>query len=138
LLAGILRTGPKQLGPVGFDLHWMLLGVTLATVGYSGLHLALLSQAYYAYRPTWRPSVLKYFKYNRGMTIGLALIAIGLAANIHLCFVWWANHLKLEQVSYPAVFGLLMIVLGCQTITHTLILHMALFSRRGGEEIPHE
>jgi hypothetical protein len=30
---------------------------------------------------------------------------------------WWAHHLTLEQISYPAVFGLLMIVLGWQTIT---------------------
>jgi glycosyltransferase involved in cell wall biosynthesis len=135
-LAFLLRTGPRKILGVGFDLHWMLLGMTLAAVGYSALHLALLSRAYYAYRPRWRSGVLKWFGYNRGMTLGLLLIAAGLAANVRLLFHWWANNLRLEQISYPAVFGLLLIVLGGQTITHTLILHMILFTRRGAEETP--
>jgi glycosyltransferase involved in cell wall biosynthesis len=134
LLAFLLRNGPMNIMGVGFDLHWMLLGMTLATVGYSALHLALLSRAYYAYRPRWRSSVLQWFGYNRGMSLGLLLIAAGLAANVRLLFHWWANHLRLEQISYPAVLGLLLIILGMQTITHTLILHMILFSRRGVQE----
>jgi glycosyltransferase involved in cell wall biosynthesis len=133
LLAFALRGGPRHLFGVGFDLHWMLLGVTLATVGYSALHLALLSRAYYAFRPTWRPTVLRWFSYNRGMTLGIAFMLVGLVANVNLCFHWWHNHLHLDQVSYPAVFGLLLIILGWQTITHTLILHMILFSRPGRE-----
>ncbi|MGA2230300.1 MAG: glycosyltransferase family 2 protein [Tepidisphaeraceae bacterium] len=134
LLAFSLRSGPRHVGPVEFNLHWMLFGVTLSTVGYSALHLALLSRAYYAFRPTWRPAVLRLFSYNRGMVLGIAFMAIGLVANIHLCFYWFYHHLHLDQISYPAVFGLLMIILGWQTITHTLILHMILFSRpsRGG------
>jgi len=134
LLVVSLIAGPYSIGPFGFDLHWMLLGVTLATVGYSAMHLALLARAYYAYRPTWRRRVLDWFAYDRGMTLGLILITIGILTNLRLLIHWWANHLRLSEISYPTVFGLLLIVLGFQTITHTLILHMALFARRGGEE----
>jgi glycosyltransferase involved in cell wall biosynthesis len=133
-LAFSLRNGPKTIGIVGFDLHWMLLGVTLATVGYSALHLALLSRAYFGYTLRWRRATLQWFSYNRGMALGLALIAAGLAANLRLCVRWYESQLKLTQISYPAVFGLLLIVLGWQTITHTLILHMVLFTRRGAAD----
>jgi glycosyltransferase involved in cell wall biosynthesis len=138
LAAGLVLTisligGPFSIGPIGFDLHWMLLGVTLATVGYSALHLALLAKAYYAWRPAWRRRVLFWFDYNRGFLAGAVLIAVGLAANLRLIVQWWSNRLRLPGISYPAVFGLLLIVLGFQTIMHTLILHMVLFVRRGGE-----
>lgn len=131
VLAMSLRNGRKNFAGIGFDLHWMLFGVALATVGYSALHLALLSRAYYDYDPRWRRNLLRWFSYNRGMALGLAVIAAGLVANVRLCIHWYANRLQLAEISYPAVFGLFLIVLGWQTITHTLILHMVLFSRRG-------
>jgi glycosyltransferase involved in cell wall biosynthesis len=133
LLAFALCRGPRNIGGIGFDLHWLLLGVTLATVGYSALHLALLSRAYYAFTPKTRANVLKWFGYNRGMTLGLLLMAAGMVANVALVYRWYMNRLQLQAISYPAVFGLFLIVLGWQTITHTLILHMVLFSRRGKE-----
>jgi glycosyltransferase involved in cell wall biosynthesis len=133
ILVIALCSGPKQIGPIGFDLHWMLLGVTLSTVGYSALHLAFLSRAYYGFDPRWRRRVLNWFSYNNGMAFGLGLIVIGVIANLVLCYRWWAHGLHLQQIQYPAVFGLLLIVLGWQTITHTLILHMVMFSRRGRE-----
>jgi glycosyltransferase involved in cell wall biosynthesis len=135
ILACSLCSGPKHIGPVGFDLHWMLLGVTLSTVGYSAFHLALLSRAYYGFDLQWRQRVLNWFSYNRGMTLGLCLMSIGVLANFVLVYRWWAHGLHLYQIQYPAVFGLLLIVLGWQTITHTLILHMVMYCHRGrGEE----
>ncbi len=131
-LVAALRNGPFQIGRFGFDLHWMLLGMTLATVGYSALHLALLARAYYAFRPSWRPRILRWFGYDRGMAMGGVFIAVGLLVNLRLLLQWWTHGLKLEGISYPTVFGLLLIVLGFQTIMHTLILHMVLFARRGG------
>jgi len=56
---------------------------------------------------------------------------VGVFANLALCYRWLAHGLKLSQIQYPAVLGLLLIVLGWQTITHTLILHMVMFCRRG-------
>jgi len=133
LLACVLSQGPRNIGGLGFDLHWLLFGVTLATVGYSALHLALLSRAYYAFQPKARADILRLFSYNRGMSLGLLLMATGILCNLTLVIHWYRHHLKLQQISYPAVFGLCLIVLGWQTITHTLILHMVLFSRRGKE-----
>jgi len=127
----ILFSGPKQLAGIGFDLHWMLLGVTFTTIGYSGLHLALLSRAYYAFRPHWREQILRWFSYNRGMTAGFTMIGLGILINLDMVYHWLINHLQLSQIYYNSVFGLLLIILGIQTITHTLILQMVLFSRRG-------
>ena len=131
ILACTLCTGPKTIGRLGFDLHWMLLGVTLSTVGYSALHLALLSRAYYGFDLRWRQRVLNWFSYNRGMTLGLCLMFIGVLANLVLVYRWWRHGLHLYEIQYQAVFGLLLIVLGWQTITHTLILHMVMFCRPG-------
>lgn len=134
ILVCSLSIGPYHIGPIGFDLHWMLLGVTLATVGYSGVNLALLSRAYYAFEPNWRRRALRWYSYNRGMFVGLLLIAVGLAANGVLCYNWMSHGLHLLQIQYPAVFGLLLIILGCQTIAHMLIVQMVLFSHRGADD----
>jgi glycosyltransferase involved in cell wall biosynthesis len=122
--------GPRTLMGVGVDLHWMLLGVTLTALGYSALHLALLARVYFNFRPERSILVKHLWTYNRGMVLGGLLIAIGLALNLALLAQWFTNDLRLLTISYSSVLGLLLIILGFQTITQTLILQMVLLARR--------
>jgi hypothetical protein len=119
-----LSGGPRRVAGVGLDLHWMLLGVTLCTIGYAALHLALLSKVYHGFSPAAARRVLRVFAYDRGMLLGIALGTIGVALDLGLFAHYWVNHLRLDQISYSGVLGLLLIILGFQTVTHTLILEM--------------
>jgi glycosyltransferase involved in cell wall biosynthesis len=123
LVLGLSR-GPRMMGNIGFDLHWMLLGVTLCTVSYSAIHLALLSKVYHGFDRAAARRVLRVFSYNRGMLLGAVLGITGFAIDLGLFANYWMNRLRLHEISYSGVLGLLLIILSFQTVTHTLILEM--------------
>ena len=124
-----LATGPFMLGHLGFNLHSMLLGVTLSTLGYGAVHLAILARVYYNFRPKLTARIKDLFTYNRGMIVGGVSMLSGIILDLTLMFHWIARGLRLEEISYVGVLGLTLIILGFQTITHTLIMHMVLNSR---------
>lgn len=127
-----LCAGPYRLGGVGFDLHWMLLGMTLSTLGYSALQLATLVRAFYNFDPERVNRLARRFTYNRGVLAGMALTAVGCLLNVALLLTWFHRGLRLARVSHPALFGLLLIILGFQTFVFTLLFHM-IHQRREGQ-----
>lgn len=122
--------GPVMIGNFGFNLHWMLLGLALSTLGYGAVQLAVLSKAYYNFRPGLTEQITRVFTYNRGMITGGLLMLVGVLIDLGLTIHWIANGLRLEEISYGGVLGLLLIILGFQTVTHTLIFQMVLHARR--------
>jgi hypothetical protein len=111
-----------------------MLGLTLVTMGHSALHLALLAKAYYNFRPPVTRFVRRLLSYNHGMLAGGALMFAGAGLDGALLIGWVGKGMgPLAQVWHPAVFGLMLMIVGFQIIVHTLILHMMLFSRRRGE-----
>jgi len=44
-----LSFGPVTIGPITFSLHWMLLGLTLATLGLQCIYLGILAQIFFDY-----------------------------------------------------------------------------------------
>ena len=127
-----LLLGPYSIGPIALNLHWMLLGMTLTTVGYSALQLALLAKVYYNFDPGSTQWILKIFTYNRGALTGIITILLGLVLDFVLVYNWTTHGLKLNEISHPGVFGLLLIILGFQTFTFTLLIHMILRGNKGG------
>ena len=134
LIALSLCAGPYHLAGVGFDLHWMLLGVTMATLGYSALQLATLVRAFYNFDPEGLRTLARRFTYNRGVLAGGALAAVGGLLNGTLLLTWIRHGLRLSTVSHPALFGLLLIILGFQTFVFTLLFHM--IQKRREVEVP--
>jgi hypothetical protein len=133
LVLGLVHR-PRTIGPIGFGLHWMLLGVTLSTLGYGGLHLALLAKAYYNFKPAVTAWITRLITYNRGMIAGGVLLFAGFAMDLVLAVHYAASGFRDLESPYTyygyGVLGLLLIMLGFQTVTHTLILQMVLFARR--------
>jgi hypothetical protein len=130
LLAGALAGGPFAALGVGFNLHWMLLGVVAATVGYSAVQLALLARVYYDFDPPATDRMLHRLTYNRGMAASAAMVLAGLVPNAVLLAHWLSHDFHLPSIQYSSVFGLLLLILGCQTFGFTLLLHMVA-GRRG-------
>lgn len=125
-----LAGGPRMVGNFGFNLHWMLLGLTLATLGYGAFYLGILSKVYYNFQPAVTERILRTFTYDRGMIIGGLLVLIGFLLDLGLMITWIANGWRLAEISYQGVLGIALIILGFQTITNTLILHMIASSRQ--------
>jgi len=124
LLIISLIPGPYEFASIGFNLHWMLLGLTMTTLGYSALQLAFLSKAFYNFDQGFAKRLYAVVTYNRGVLSGFLLILIGFVIDAYLVIYWIDRGLKLSEIYHPAVFGLLLIILGFQTFVFTLLLHM--------------
>jgi glycosyltransferase involved in cell wall biosynthesis len=129
LLTASLAAGPYHIGYLGISLHWMLFGVTLTTVGYSAVQLAILARVFYNFDPAYSERVSRTVTYNRGTAAGVLLGAVGFALNMVLLVTWFRSDLLLKDLYHPGIFGLLLIILGFQTFTFTLLLHMLLHER---------
>jgi glycosyltransferase involved in cell wall biosynthesis len=124
LVSSVLAVGPLVIFGIGFDLHWMLLGVLAATLGYSAIQLALLARVLFDFDRDLTDRLLARLSYNRGMAASALMIFAGIAPNVALFVHWVSANFRLTDVQYSSVFGLLLTSLGFQTFGFTLLLHM--------------
>jgi len=124
LLTISLSGGPFFIGNIGLNLNWMLLGLTTATMGYSAFHLAAITRLHYAYDKSFNEKVSKIFSYNRGMLYSVLLFLSGLILNIILLVIWIRSGLRLSNFYHPAILGLLLLILGFQTFSFTLLVEI--------------
>ena len=119
-----LAGGGYQIGPVGFDLHWMLFGITLAVLGFSSFQIGMLARLVHGLRRGIDRAFFRWLSYERGMVVAGVLSLVGLALNANLLRNYIAGGLRLDQVSFLAVFGLFLIIVGFQTFGFTLLAEM--------------
>jgi hypothetical protein len=129
LVLGLLLTlsqvgGPIDLGPVGLDLHSMLLGVALVTLGYSGIQLGVLASMHNGLDPGLTSRVQRIISFDRGALAALVLVTAGIVFDALFVADWIGRDFKLAEVSHTAVFGLLLIILGLQTFGFVLLVEI--------------
>jgi glycosyltransferase involved in cell wall biosynthesis len=124
VLSAALAPGPFSALGIGFDLHWMLLAIVVATVGYSAVQLAILARVFYDFDKRVTDRVLRTLTYNRGVAASGLLILAGIIPNVVLLIRWLSHDFHLPAIQYSSVFGLLLVILGFQTFGFTLLLHM--------------
>jgi glycosyltransferase involved in cell wall biosynthesis len=125
LLSVGLAAGPVRIGKIGFSLHWLLLGVTCTTLGYSSIQIGILARVMHGLKSRFVERLQEIVTYDRGMIGSAALIVAGLVLLGNLAFHYLKHGLQLEAVSHPAIFGLLLVMLGFQTFCFTLLMEMA-------------
>jgi glycosyltransferase involved in cell wall biosynthesis len=123
-LASCLSRGPVHWLGVGLDLHSMLLGLTMTTLGYSAIQFATLARTFYNFDRDRTRRLAQRFTYDRGMLAAAVLGGAGLLCNVVLLGDWLRHSLRLSQISYAGLLGLLLIILGFQTFLFTLSFHM--------------
>jgi hypothetical protein len=131
LAAGLLLSlslgivGPLTLGGIGFNLHWMLLGVTCATLGYSCIQIGIVARIMHGLQVGVAATIRRTLTYNRGMAAAAACVFAGLLLDATFAVHYLHSGLKLEEISYRGILGLLLVILGFQTFAFTLLLEMA-------------
>jgi glycosyltransferase involved in cell wall biosynthesis len=125
LLSCMLAIGPVTIGGVGFGLHWMLFGVTCVALGYSSIQIGVLARVMHGLRPRSLEQLRRVFSYNRGMIVSAGCILTGIILLGTLVYHYLTSHFRLFEISHPAIFGLLLIIVGFQTFCFTLLLEMA-------------
>jgi glycosyltransferase involved in cell wall biosynthesis len=125
VLSGALgAAGNVDAFGIGFDLHWMLLGLVLSVLGYSAVQLAVLARVHYDFDHGFTQRVFGLLTYDRGMAAAGLLIVAGLVPNVALFAQWVANGTRLLSIDHQAIFGLSLIILGFQTFAFTLLVHI--------------
>jgi hypothetical protein len=120
-----LAAGPVRIGRIGFSLYWMLLGVTCATLGYSSIQIGVLARVMHGLKPRFVDRLQKIMTFDRGVIASAGLSVAGLVLLGNLTYHYLKRGLQLEAISYPAILGLLLIILGFQTFGFALLMEVA-------------
>jgi glycosyltransferase involved in cell wall biosynthesis len=126
LLALPLSFGTRTIGPVTFDSHWMLLGLSLSILGLQCVYMGILSQIFFDYSGQVTARWFRIFPYSRTVFISAGLFATGLVCGCVLTWTYIRNGLHLQAgaaVNNLGATGLLLAILGFMTFTFTLMLH---------------
>ncbi len=126
--------GEYAAGPLYFNLHWMLLGLTVTTLGYSAMQLGVVSRAYNNPAGPFTTWIRRIATYERGVLAAVVLFMAGLILNVNLLVQYVQGGLRLPHIYFPGVFGLLLMILGFQTFTFILILSMILGTHIGSAD----
>jgi hypothetical protein len=124
LATALAMLGPFTLAGIGINLHWMLLGITCATLGYSCIQIGIVARIMHGLRSGIAGPVQRWLAYDRGMLAAGSCVAAGLLLVGRLGWHYVRGGMRLEQISYSGIFGLLLILLGFQTFGFTLLLEM--------------
>ncbi|MFN2623022.1 MAG: glycosyltransferase family 2 protein [Chthoniobacterales bacterium] len=125
VIACALALGPITIGGVGFSLYWLLFGVTCVTLGYSSIQIGVLARVMHGLRPKSLERLRAVLSYDRGMLLSAGCVLIGIVLLGTLVYHYLNSEFRLLEISHPAIFGLLLIIVGFQTFCFTLLLEMA-------------
>jgi glycosyltransferase involved in cell wall biosynthesis len=121
-----LSLGPLTIGPIDFQLHWMLLGLTLATLGLQSVYMGIIVQVFFDYSGAATRLWFARFPYTRTVFISAAAFAVGLGLNLWMGVYYLGNQFRLTNglaLNHLAVTGLFLMIAGFVTFSFLLLLH---------------
>jgi glycosyltransferase involved in cell wall biosynthesis len=131
LVAGaLLETGPKKIGPFGFDIHTLLLAGFLCLMGYQLVVFAVFTKVF-AMREGFHPpnntyaTMFRYVKLETGLVIGALMALVGIAGTILAVLTWQSvgfGALDPRTTMREIIPALVLLTLGVQTIFASFFL----------------
>ena len=125
----ILSLGPIITeGNLHFGIHQMILGSSLAIVGYQILMIWLFAHAYalkhiFEDENSTVKKIIEFFTLEKGLILGIILFLIGFIIDIRISYLWIINGFKNLNQIHPAILALTLIVIGIQTIFASFFLN---------------
>ena len=130
LAGGILELGPRQVGPLGFDIHTLLLAGFCSLIGYQLIVFAVFTKVF-AMRMGFHPpnpsysAMFRYVQLESGLVAGALMFAAG-ALGIVLAVLSWQSvgfgaldpRVTMREIIPAAV----LLTLGVQTIFASFFL----------------
>ncbi len=128
--------GRIYIGPIGMDIHSMVLGAIITLLGLHTITLGIYAQTYaqieqYQEKSSFMARLEQLFSLERALVLGSLMVFIGVAFFSIVIVQWLSHDLKLEgnlQIR-PAVWGLVFLTSGCQIIFSAMFLSMLQHSR---------
>jgi len=124
-----LLPGPLQIGSRAYDIHVMVLACLLCLLGYQILLLGLSARILSVIRSFSDSTPLiqfiyRYFTLEKGLLLGFVIFAVGFLIDGWIAYRWRQSGFGELQKVRPALFALLLMVLGTQTIFSAFFLSM--------------
>ncbi len=139
LLLGLMGTvallpGPLQIGSRAYDIHVMVLACLLCLLGYQVLLLGLSARTLSVTRGFSSSDPLiqfiyRHFTLERGLLLGCVIFGVGFLIDGWIAYGWVKSGFGELQKVRPALFALLLMVLGTQTVFSAFFLSMLGISR---------
>jgi hypothetical protein len=137
-LDALLLFGPIQVGRVVFDVHMMILGALLALLGFQILCVSAFAKTFALTELLLPPdptfdALFKHFTLERGLLAGGFIVASGLTFLVGLMVTWYQRGfgpLEIERTLRPAIVGMLLVVLGIQTVFGSFFMSILGLKRR--------
>lgn len=116
-----LLPGPLQIGSRAYDIHVMVLACLLCLLGYQVLLLGFSAQTLSVTRgfsssDPLTQSVYRHFTLEKGLLLGCVIFAAGFLIDSWIAYGWVKSGFGELQRVRPALFALLLMILGTQTI----------------------
>jgi hypothetical protein len=136
----ILLNGPVQVGHAVLDIHTMMVGALLVTVGYQAVTMGYAARIYAVLEGIARPSRalelgFRAINLERGILAGGAVLIIGLAIIAVMIGLWACESfgpLDTTRTLRPLVAAVTLVTLGVQTVLMSFFYSMlGLCNRRG-------
>lgn len=123
--------GPYHYGGWTFDLHYMILGLTLAVLGMSSLSMGVAVHAVMPpgmlYNTRFLGDARRWFTFDRAMLGALALVLGGVACDGYV-LAWWLLHHRgalTPDFTRLSLFGLVLLAFGFQSALLGLLVGSA-------------
>jgi glycosyltransferase involved in cell wall biosynthesis len=121
-----LSFGSVTIGPITFSIHFMLLGLTLATLGLQCIYMGILAQVFYDYSGEITKKWHRRFPYTKTVFASIAMFLFGATLDALLVVAYVRNGYLLSSdmvESHLGVTGLFFMIAGFMTFTFTLLIH---------------
>ena len=134
VLAALLP-GPLRIGGMNFDFHFMFVASALAILGVQLIVLGLAAKAFARAElhvsDRWLGFLDRWFKLERGLLLGAALLAAGLGVNGWILADWLGAGRGTLFAVRPALVGLTLLVVGAQLMFGSFFISVVQGDARG-------
>ena len=135
----VLLPGPLQIGERAYDVHVMVLACLLCLLGYQILLLGLSARTLSVIRGFSRNGsfiqfIYQKFSLEKGLLFGFVVFLIGFLIDGWIAYDWIKSGFGTLQKVRPALFALLLMVLGAQTVFFAFFLSMLGISTKKTED----
>ena len=124
-----LLPGPLQIGSRAYDIHVMVLACLLCLLGYQVLLLGLSARTLsvrrgFSSNDPLIQFVYRHFTLEKGLLLGCVIFAVGFLIDGWIAYSWVKSGFGELQKVRPALFALLLMILGTQTIFSAFFVSM--------------
>jgi glycosyltransferase involved in cell wall biosynthesis len=127
LLTLPLSFGGITIGPVTFNLYWMLIGLTLSVLGLQSIYFGLLAHVFLDYKGGARQRWRRVFRYTKAVVTSGLLFTLGFALSAVVLVHYVTHDFSLPNTSsvidHLGIIGLLFMIIGFSTFCFILLLH---------------